>query len=255
VLGRLAVTTGVGKIPAFTGADTSPAVSVKLLNGFRVTRLGLPLVVPLCAQRLIAFLALAGHTMQRTYVASALWLDCDDARASGNLRSAIWRVRSVGDDLISAGADQIALGEDVGVDLRDSDELAQRLLGATQDGDLRDGIEADLSGDLLPDWYEEWVVFERERHRQLRLHALEVLCEMLTQRRFFARAVTAGVAAVYGEPLRESAHRVLIKAHLAEGNRGEAVRQFYEYRRILADELQIQPTPDMIALVADCGLV
>jgi Bacterial transcriptional activator domain len=65
----------------------------------------------------------------------------------------------------------------------------------------------------------------------------------------FGAAVQAGLAAVAGEPLRESAHRTLIRAHLAEGNPGEAVRQYHLYRRLLADELAIEPSPAIRGLV------
>ncbi|HEX2156656.1 MAG TPA: bacterial transcriptional activator domain-containing protein, partial [Actinomycetes bacterium] len=108
---------------------------------------------------------------------------------------------------------------------------------------------AALAGDLLPDWYEDWVVLERERLRQLRLHALEALCARLTGAGRFGAAVQAGLAAVAGEPLRESAHRTLIRAHLAEGNPGEAVRQYHLYRRLLTDELAIEPSPAIRGLV------
>ena len=36
-------------------------------------------------------------------------------------------------------------------------------------------------GELLPDWYDDWVLLERERFRQLRLHALDALCDDLTR--------------------------------------------------------------------------
>jgi DNA-binding SARP family transcriptional activator len=69
------------------------------------------------------------------------------------------------------------------------------------------------------------VLVERERFRQLRLHALEALCRRLTGDGLHAEAVDAGIAAIAAEPLRESAHRALMSAHVAEGNRGEAMRQ------------------------------
>jgi DNA-binding SARP family transcriptional activator len=109
---------------------------------------------------------------------------------------------------------------------------------------------AALARDLLPDWYDDWVVLERERFRQLRLHALEALCRRLTEAGRFGAAVQAGLAAVAGEPLRESAHRILIQAHLAEGNPGEAVRQYHLYRRLLAGELAIEPSATIRGMVA-----
>jgi DNA-binding SARP family transcriptional activator len=102
---------------------------------------------------------------------------------------------------------------------------------------------------LLPDWYDDWVLMERERHRQLSLHALEALAEKLIAVAQHGRAIGVALAAVANEPLRESAHRILIRAHLAEGNVGEAVRQYRLYRRLLRRQLGLDPSPQMEALV------
>jgi DNA-binding SARP family transcriptional activator len=48
--------------------------------------------------------------------------------------------------------------------------------------------------------------------------------------------------------LRESAHRALIRVHLAEGNRFEAQRQYDLCRRLLRDRLDIEPSPQLEAL-------
>src|SRR3546814_11274538 len=61
-----------------------------------------------------------------------------------------------------------------------------------------------LSCDFLPDWYEEWVLVESEEWRQLRLHALGMLARDLVNARRFGAAVSAALAAVRGDPLRES---------------------------------------------------
>ena len=98
------------------------------------------------------------------------------------------------------------------------------------------------AGEILPDWYEDWVLIEREHFRQLRLHALEALCVELTAAGRFAEAAEAGLAAVEGEPLRESAHRALIGTYLAEGNPGEAIRQYQFFGRCLQDQLGLEPS-------------
>jgi DNA-binding SARP family transcriptional activator len=104
-------------------------------------------------------------------------------------------------------------------------------------------------GEILPDWYDDWLVIERERFRQLRVHALERLCDRLTAAGRFAEAVDAGLAAVESEPLRESAHRALIRTHLAEGNACEALRQYRAFRELLRRELGLRPSELMEALV------
>ncbi|MCZ6738781.1 MAG: bacterial transcriptional activator domain-containing protein [Actinobacteria bacterium] len=107
-----------------------------------------------------------------------------------------------------------------------------------------------LSGDLLPDWYEDWVELERERLRQLRMHALENLALEMCLALRYGEALEAGYASLRCEPLRESAHRVLIQIHLAEGNMVEARRQYDSYRTMLDSELGLTPSAQMEGLIA-----
>lgn len=106
-----------------------------------------------------------------------------------------------------------------------------------------------LHGDVLPSWDEDWILVERERHRQSRLHALEALSESLRAAGRHAEALQAALAAVAGESLRESAHRRVIEVHLAEQNPGEALRQYEIYRRLLHEELGLSPSDSIRHLV------
>jgi DNA-binding SARP family transcriptional activator len=103
--------------------------------------------------------------------------------------------------------------------------------------------------DLLPGWYDDWVLVERERVRQRLLHALEALSSQLARAGRCAEAVEAAMMAVTAEPLRESAQRVLIQAHLAEGNWVEGRRSFEAYRDVLDRELGVEPDPELAAMV------
>ena len=200
-------------------------------------------------QRLLALLALQGRPLERLWVAGTLWMDASEERAGASLRSALWRLpQPGGTPMVESSVTHLRLARDIDVDLHDLSARMERLEQASTAIDDRTGSSA-LTRDLLPDWYEDWVVLERERFRQLRLHALEALCARLTEAGRFGAAVQAGLAAVAGEPLRESAHRTLIQAHLAEGNPGEAVRQYHLYRRLLAGELAIEPSAAIRELV------
>jgi DNA-binding SARP family transcriptional activator len=84
---------------------------------------------------------------------------------------------------------------------------------------------------------------ERERFRQLRLHALESAAERLIAAGRHAQAIQAAMVAVGEEPLRESAHRIVARAHLAQGNPGEAILQYRRYRAAIQRELQVEPSP------------
>jgi hypothetical protein len=67
---------------------------------------------------------------------------------------------------------------------------------------------ARFQGELLPDWQDDWLIVDRERLRQLRLHALERLAEGWT----------------------------------AQGNLGEAIRQFKRCREMLLVQFGVEPT-------------
>src|SRR5262249_8981933 len=131
---------------------------------------------------------------------------------------------------------------------REAEDAARRALDGRSSPE-HESLELSRFGDLLLDWYDDWILVERERFRQLRLHALEVICERLASARKFGQAVEAGVAPRTSEPLRESAQRVLIRVHLAEGNQVQALRQYESYRRQLYDEVGLEPSPQMEQLI------
>ena len=59
----------------------------------------------------------------------------------------------------------------------------------------------------------------------------------------------AAIAAIHADPLRESAARVLIRSHVAAGNRSEALRQFRSFRARLVREIGLEPSPQLLQLV------
>jgi DNA-binding SARP family transcriptional activator len=221
-----------------------------LLSGFQVERGGKPVPLPLSAQRLLAFLALHERPLQRLFVAGSLWLDSSEERANASLRTALWRLRRPGCTLVEATATHLALAPGISVDLREATERARRAIAGDGEPDPAGVAALCDAGDLLPDWYDDWVVLARERFRQARLHALEALCLSLAAAGRYAEATEAGLAAVAGEPLRESAHRVLIQAHLAQGNPSEAIRQYRLCKRLLLEQLDLPPSPQLKQLLA-----
>lgn len=241
-------TTGASRAEQSTsGAD----VRLSLIGGFDLTWQGRPVPLQARAQRVVAFLALRDRPVQRQQLAGSLWLDGPDERAIANLRSTLWRVRRAGCPIVRDLGDQLRLDPAVSVDVRELVELAHRLFDGSEQGDEERLTFVAQGGELLPDWDDEWVAVERERIRQLRLHALELLCTRLAGAGRFGRAVEACLAAVAGEPLRESAQRALIKVYLAEGNVGDALVQYRTYRQLMRDELGLEPSSQMEDLVRD----
>jgi DNA-binding SARP family transcriptional activator len=109
---------------------------------------------------------------------------------------------------------------------------------------------SELDGDILPGWYDDWVLVERERLRQLRLHALERLAEHAIGQAQYGQAIDIALSAIQADPLRESAHRVLIRAHAAEGNSSLAIRQYREYCRMVREQLKLGPSRELREIVA-----
>jgi DNA-binding SARP family transcriptional activator len=227
-------------------------IRLSLLDEFEVRYGDEPLPLPPSGQRVVALLALRGRWVPRSVVGSTLWADSSDEVGARNLRSALWRVNRPGLPLIEAGRSHLRLGRHVVVDLHEAMDRARRLVAGWIDGAslVDERLLGSLTADLLPDWDDDWLMGERERIRHVRLHALESLCDLLTTAGRHGEAVEAGIAAVRGEPLRESARRTLIRAHLAEGNVVEAVRQYSAYRQLLTDELGILPSVQLQELVA-----
>lgn len=209
--------------------------------------------LPMSAQRLVCFLALHDGELLREHVAGSLWGDATERRAAGSLRSALWRLGHPMHPLVEVSDAHLRLSSIVAVDLRASEALAHRLLDPVPELRESDLDEALLAQDLLPDWTEDWVLVKRESHTQLRLRALEALCDTLCEMGRFGHAVQAGMLAVSVEPLRETAQRCLIAAHLAEKNVGAALKQYDSFRTLLRDELNLEPSPDMEALIKGLG--
>jgi DNA-binding SARP family transcriptional activator len=220
-----------------------------LLGGFELRRGAETLALPLATRRVLAFLAVSGQPVSRSYVAGSLWLESSEARAGGCLRTALWHIQRTGLDVVVSKGGAIGLAPSVAVDVHERQALAERALGDAERFDRNDVRVLCAWGDLLPDWYDEWLLIPRERFRQLRLHGLEELAVVLADEGRFAEAVEAGLAAVAADPLRESAHRALILVHLAEGNRHEAARQLAVARSLFLRHLGVDVSPRLVTLV------
>ncbi len=119
-------------------------------------------------------------------------------------------------------------------DLHLTEQWATRLIeGRGDERDIAVAPSAAAALDLLPGLYDDWVLMECERIRQRILHALEALSERLAAAGRFADAFETALLTTSAESLRETTQRVLIKAHLAEGNRTEARRSYRADRDLL----------------------
>jgi DNA-binding SARP family transcriptional activator len=185
----------------------------------------------------------------RTQLAGILWPDTTDARAMASLRAAVWQVRHSTDGLLASNGSTLELCGDVRVDVSELASFAGAAETTPTDLEFEETMRVLQTGELLPGWYEDWVLFERERIQHLRLRALESLALTNLQAGNPHRALVAARTAAGIEPLHEGAQTLLVRACLACGNVPEAVRHYQWYRSQLLRELGIMPSTQLTDLV------
>jgi DNA-binding SARP family transcriptional activator len=230
----------------------SDGLHLTLLGGFSLRRGGSQVRLAPSGQRLLAFLALH-QRHPRGYVASMLWPEQSQEHALASLRTTLWRVRSQAPDTLAPTRHDVDLHADVVVDVQQLAELAQYFVdGGGPEPPVDPNAVLDIlasRGELLPGWYDDWVLMERERVRLQHVRALESLAESLLCHQRPSDALRAALAATNLEPFRDSAHSVVVRAYLSEGNTAEAIRHFRHYRAQLLEELGVEPSPDLQKLI------
>lgn len=236
--------------PSTAAPESAVQPRLYLLNGFSLFLAEDRIRLPLHAQRVLAFLALAqqdGVKCSRDIIVGRLWADSTVEHAHGSLRTALWRIRSAHAGVLSVGRSELGLCPDVLVDLQQCRDQATRLLSEGAELAAGDINSSPLTGDLLPAWDEDWLLVERERLRQLQLHALEALAVRLRRLGRYPEAIDAALRAKALEPLRESVHAVLIDVCLDEGNVAAAHEYLRQYSTLLDAELGLRPSPQLHA--------
>jgi len=232
-------------------ANVDRSSRIVLLNRFSVDFGGNVQRVPGSVQRLLAFVSLHEGPVSRQRAAFTLWPTANEAHAYGSLRTALFRLRAGREgQLFEAGSD-LKLRSSVGVDVRRARSLAATLgEPVVRRGDEQELEALLLGGELLPDWYDDWVLVERERFHELRLRALDALCESHLRSNNAAGALACALAAVQADRLRERSRRTLIRVQLADGNHAGALAQAQQFAQLLKP-LGLVPSRGFDELVHD----
>jgi len=221
---------------------------IELLHHFRVTSDGLSLALGRSGERLVAYLALEDRSLARDHIAGALWPDTSQSRAAANLRRALFLVRHHAPGLTRSNTHRLSVAAEVSVDVRAQRCLIEAITSGERTAAAADELRL-LRGDLLPDWDESWLEASREELRQLRLISLEAVAAAHLGESRPATALAVALCVACDQPLRESAHRLVIQAHLAQGNWAEAARHYLRYQTQLWAELQLRPGAGLEALM------
>jgi DNA-binding SARP family transcriptional activator len=223
---------------------------LRLLGGFGLQSSSAPVELSLGTQRLLAFLALRGRS-HRYVVAGTLWPEVPEGQALASLRTGVWRTNRTLPGLVQADGPELELSHKTTIDSREQEAFTTGLLREHREDEewLDAGIDCLWCSELLPGWYDDWVVFERERLNQLRLHALERSARVMIRRHRLDVALHLALEAVRAEPLRESATAALMEVYLSEGNVVDALHRYEDYRALLVRELHVEPSPGLTELL------
>ncbi|MBC2932485.1 BTAD domain-containing putative transcriptional regulator [Nocardioides sp. zg-1228] len=218
---------------------------VRLVDGWQLRRGDERVTTPMRSQRLIAFLALQGE-QSRSVVAGSLWPTSAEAQARSSLRAAVVQLRRDVPGALAVRNGSLSLDVSVSVDLHGLRTILTNVLAAPTTV-----LVASIAnwGDLLPGWYEDWVLFERERWRHRRVMALDLMARRALETGDADVAQIAAEACVELEPLREASHRLLTQAHLSLGNRIEALRVYEDFRQRSLTEFGLAPDQRFEALI------
>jgi DNA-binding SARP family transcriptional activator len=216
----------------------------------------------------LAALALAQATgVPRDQLAEIVWPDGLPKTWASALRTHVSRVRTLASSAVGGAGETVVSGEagyqlvlpegvTIVVDIDEADnalDAARRALPADPARALQlAGEAADLvRAPFLPGHHGRWAEDVRARMCEVLVGALELVSQAATVLGDGVRAVAAADEAVQREPLRESAHRSLMAALDGAGNRAQALRAYQRLRRVLADELGVDPSPETEAAYLD----
>lgn len=232
------------------GNDGYGDLHLDLLRSWQLLRDTVSVYVAARQQRLIAALAIRGPSL-RSYLVGLLWPEYPDARALESLRVTVHLVSRQVPGLLVNGGTMLSLSERVDVDLHRVRAQIRDLNRVGLNGNFASWVHDLRDAELLPGWYEDWVLFEQSRLRQDRLHAFTMISRESLFRCDYETAVEAAEAALEIEPLYETAVGLYIRAEMQQGNTASALHAFERYQGKLKQDMGIVPSESIRQLVSD----
>ncbi|MFO7539513.1 MAG: BTAD domain-containing putative transcriptional regulator, partial [Chloroflexota bacterium] len=197
-------------------------------------------------QALLSYLAVTRQNHARSILAGLLWGDLPEGNARANLRLTLTRLRKVlGDNCLSVTRLEIGL-DNFWLDLHELRQSSfadlERLCDLYR-GDFLDGFDLPHAPE-----FETWLLGIRQQARQTAVSALYRQVETAVQKQQAKPGLRAARKLLSIEPWHEEGHRHLMYLLAASGRRSAALAQYESCRRLLAEELDIEPAAATTAL-------
>lgn len=215
------------------------------------------------AYRLLKLLALQpGHRLHRYQAMDLLWPDLSPPKAAAQLYKAVHHIRQAfatvdpappPDTLLEIRDEVLGLRAPGGVrtDVGEFEELARAAMRERDLSLLQKAVTA-YRGDLLPtDLYEEWAMERRDALRERFLELLVRLGEDYLAAGYLSEAGDAFRQVLAQEPIREEAHRGLMRVYAARGSDARALHQHQLCKEVLVEELGVDPSTETTQLHQD----
>lgn len=216
------------------------------VNGFRSSK----------AQALLCYLAVTKQPHNRSFLAGLLWGDLPEASARDNLSKTLTNLRRLMGAHLEISRQTIAFNRDAPyqLDVETFTSLLSRGSEKLSVEQLSEAVEL-YRGEFLEGFYvrdalafEEWVVTQRARYRELALQGLHLLAAHYVKQGDYPNGIDYATRLLALEPWREEAHRQMMQLLALSGQRGAALAQYESCRQLLAEELEVEPGPETKAL-------
>jgi DNA-binding SARP family transcriptional activator len=200
------------------------------------------------------------HNRER--LASLLWEASSTAQSKKYLRQALWQIQASCDDHLGKENGRLFLADqdwvqvnpevEVWVDVTAFDQTFSQLQAARDldetSAQALDDAACLYRDDLLVDWRQDWLLYERERLQNTFLIMLDKLAGYCEARRDYAAGVSYGARILQYDPAREHTHQQMMRMYYLAGDRIAALRQYDRCVESLRRELDIGPAPSTLAL-------
>ena len=241
-------------------------LSLSLLGSFKVTLDGQPITdfKSIKVRALLAYLAVeADRPHRREVLAGLLWPDWPNRDALSNLRYALSNLRRVIGDrdavppflLITRDTLQFNTASDYWLDVTAFTEMAEADSAHPSATEQLQQAVALYQGSFLEGFsvgdspaFEEWALLARERLARQVSSALHYLASAFEQRGEYEQAQSFAWRQIELEPYDEAAHQRLMRTLALGGQRSAALAQYETCRRRLAEELDVEPSPETTRL-------
>lgn len=190
--------------------------------------------------------------LSRRQIAFLFWPDSTEKQAQANLRKLLHQLRRILPQLadfldVTAQTIQWQANASITVDavsFATQVEQAQKISARAKSQQMLEHAVELYKGDLLPDFYDDWVLAERERLRELYTNALHKLAELAEAVRDYQAALGWTQRLLQHDPLQETSYRQLMRLHLLAGDRAKALSSYHICATTLHEELGVEPSQE-----------